>query len=86
MPPGAVVRPAQTTVTWITSDGEVEATGWEELGKKLKAPAARKGATDTTRKLRVLNRLGADGWEMVAHRPSESRSGDEVWLFKRRVK
>ena len=84
--PALVIQPAQTTVTWITADAEVETKGWDELARKLKATPAKKDATDTVRKLRVLNRLGADGWEVVSHRPNESFSGTEVWLFKRKVK
>jgi hypothetical protein len=86
MPAARVAQPARTTITWITADEEVETTGWEEMAKKLKAPAGKKKASEASHKLRVLNRLGADGWEVIAHRPSESFSGAEVWLFKRKVK
>src|SRR5262249_18973004 len=40
--PAQPVRP-RTRVRWVTGDGEVEATSWEELASKLKAPEA-KGA------------------------------------------
>jgi hypothetical protein len=77
---------AKTTVTWATAGGEVEADGWEDLAKKLKAPAGRKGATETQQRLRVLNRLGADGWEVFSHQSRPSTGVTEVWGFKRKVR
>jgi hypothetical protein len=78
-------RAAQTTIRWITADEEVETTGWDALATKMNAPAAKKGATESSHRLRVLNRLGAEGWEMVAHHPSELSAGAETWTFKRKV-
>jgi len=76
----------RTAVRWVTADEEVEVTTWDALAAKVKAPAAKKNATETTHRLRVLNALGADGWELVSHQRGEVRSMPEVWTFKRRVK
>src|SRR5947209_1482511 len=61
--PAPVPAPAApaTTVRWATADEEVQADGWEQLAEKLKAPAPKKEGTPTVHKLRVFNRLGADG-------------------------
>src|SRR5262249_40494628 len=37
---GAAPLPAKTTVRWVTAKATVEADGWEDMAKKLKAPAA----------------------------------------------
>jgi hypothetical protein len=67
-------------VRWITAAGEVDATSWEELAEKLKLPPARSGVvTPATQRLRVLNHLGAQGWEMVNGGTASSS------VFKRRV-
>jgi hypothetical protein len=80
------VRPAQTTIRWITSDEEIETTAWDAMATKVNAPPAKKGASEASHRLRVLNRLGVDGWELVSHHPSELVGGDEVWTFKRKVR
>jgi hypothetical protein len=79
-------RPAQTAIRWITGDEEVETTGWDAMATKLNAPPAKKNATEASHRLRVLNRLGAEGWEMMAHHPREFVAGEEVWTFKRKVR
>ena|SRR5947208_783602 len=83
--PGAPPAPAVAVVSvrWATADDLVEGTDWANLGDKLKAPAAkREGALAQT--LRVLDRLGADGWEVYER--SEQTNGNFVtWSLKRRV-
>ena len=91
---GQPARTVKTTVSWVTADAETETSSWEELAKKLKAPAAKKGAPKSADRLRVLNRLGADGWELVscqgagfAAREGGFASGNNsVWFFKRKIK
>jgi hypothetical protein len=73
------------TVRWATGDEEVQAETWEQLAEKLKAPAAKKEGTATVHKLRVFNRLGADGWEVVEHTGTDGTVGTATWLLKRRV-
>jgi len=75
-PPPAV---PQNTVTWITADEEVEAADWKALADKLKAPAKAESGNPTLHRLRVLNRLSADGWEIMEH------TGTTNWTFRRRV-
>ena len=58
-------RAAQTTIRWITADEETETTSWDALAAKINAPAAKKGATEASHRVRVLNRLGMDGWELT---------------------
>src|SRR5262249_39314789 len=76
-------QPAQArlTVRWVTGDAEVAAASWEELATKLKAPDAKVGTTAVVHKLRVLNHLGSQGWELV----SAGTSTAIPWVFKRRV-
>jgi hypothetical protein len=78
----AAVVVQRVTIRWITGDDEVGATSWEDLGTKLKAPAAKKGASEAVRKLKVLNFLGKQGWELV----SQQEAASSVWTFKRKVK
>jgi hypothetical protein len=82
-PPAAAAEP---TVRWTTGDDEFLVKGWEELAEKLKAPSPKKAdATVTMHKLRVLNKLGAEGWEMVEHTGTDGTSGLATWTFKRRL-
>jgi hypothetical protein len=92
----AIVR---TVVLWITSEQELEADDWAKLAGKLSAPAPKKGDTTTKamHKLRVLNQLGSEGWELVSYHPPrhialQGGGGGgggtttlPTWLFKRRV-
>jgi hypothetical protein len=81
-PPPKRVR--NTTAVWATADEKVEAGGWGQLADRLKAPASKREGADH---LRVLNRLGADGWEVYEHHRNEGGFGtlDETWLLKRRL-
>jgi hypothetical protein len=87
--------PATTTVRWALGDTEVEAKGWDDMAEKLKAP----GKEGAGQRLRVLNALGADGWELVTQQtgtgpflPTEpgargfSPGATTTLLFKRRVR
>jgi hypothetical protein len=83
-PPAAA--PAAPVVRWSTGDDEVIVKSWEELAEKLKAPSPKKEpATATQHKLRVLNKLGSEGWEMVEHTGTDGTSGLATWTFKRRL-
>src|SRR6266540_5597373 len=82
--PGQPAQPARPrlTVRWVTGDSEIDATSWEDLAAKLKVPAAKPGATTpVAHKLRVLNQLGSQGWEMV----SAGTGTAAIWVFKRKV-
>jgi hypothetical protein len=85
--PAQPAQPAQParprlTVRWVTGENEIEATSWEDLAAKLKAPEAKPGATTpVAHKLRVLNHLGSQGWEMV----SAGTGTSGIWVFKRKV-
>ena len=63
--PRRVVR--QTMIRFATAEGEVEAASWQELATKLKAPEPKSGGTSAaSQRLRVLNYLGSQGWEVVS--------------------
>ena len=81
----AAPAPVNLTIRWATLDEEVTAESWEQLADKLKAPAPKKEATPNAHKLRVLNRLGADGWEMAEHTGTDGLTGTANWVFKRRL-
>jgi hypothetical protein len=83
----AAVAVQRETVVWITEDEEVRATSWEDMATKIKAPAAKKNLTADGHKFRVLNRLGAEGWELVSHQRPDGPAlrASESWTFKRKV-
>lgn len=78
--------PAAATIRWTTGDEEIEAEEWSGLADKLKAPAPKKESPQNVYKLRVLNKLSADGWEMMDQSlrdtPSPAMMG---WSFRRRL-
>jgi len=77
--PAAAPVPPQNAVQWVTADEEIEAADWKALADKLKAPAAKADGSANMHRLRVLNRLSADGWEIYEHQ------GTYNWTFRRRV-
>jgi hypothetical protein len=81
----AAVAVQRTTMRWITGDDEVEATGWADLATKIKAPAAKKGASSDRQRLALLNYLGRQGWELVSQQRAPALATG-TWTFKRRVK
>jgi hypothetical protein len=57
-----------------------------ELGDRLKAPAPKRESPPSVHRLRVLNELSADGWEMLDRPLGDGRVGTGVgWSFRRRV-
>src|SRR5262249_13083563 len=80
---GPAARVTRVTARLVTAEEEIEATSWEELATKLKAPAAQQGAKVAVHKSRVLNHLGAQGWELVPTGGAELASSS--MLFKRKV-
>jgi len=59
------------------------ASSWEDLAAKLKAPEAKSGATTVAaHRLRVLNHLGSQGWELISAGTGSTLS---PWVFKRKV-
>ena len=86
-PPAGVGGAAQatTTIHWVAGGEEVEAPGWEDMAAKLNSAAATANASAAAHRLRVLNRLGAEGWEMVSHNKGTATTSPESWTFKRRV-
>jgi hypothetical protein len=76
--------------SWSTSSAKVSADGWDEMAKKLKAPAAKD--PEANHRLRVMDALGAQGWELVSVEPPAAAAraaagvrGGTMWLFKRRL-
>lgn len=87
--PGAAPVPPQVVIRWSTAEEEIEEKGWAEVADKLKAaPPKKDGLPATVHKLRVLNRLGAEGWEVIEQTGTErmdGRAGTATWLMKRRA-
>jgi hypothetical protein len=82
----AAVPTTRTIIKWTTGEEEVEVQEWSELGDKLKAPAPKKESPQSVHRLRVLNKLSADGWEMLDRPLGESRAFSGTgWSFRRRV-
>ena len=77
-PAPAAVAVTKASVRWITNDGETEGEGWDGLAAKLKAPAAGKDAKAVAHKVKLLNHLGREGWELVS-------TDGSTWTFKRKV-
>ena len=72
------------TLLWTTEGEEIEGDNWKDLADKLKAPALKKEGSSVQEQLRAMNRLGADGWELVEHEhPAVPHL--ENWTFKRRA-
>jgi len=84
-PPGGRQTVREITILLSTADEEFDSKSWEELANKLKAPQPKKEGSPTLHKLRALNRLGADGWEIIEHKDTYSSTGTMVWTFKRRA-
>jgi hypothetical protein len=76
-PAPAPVPKAKLKVSWITGEGETEGESWEDLAGKLKVTLA-KDAKPAAHKVKVLNHLGNQGWELVS-------SSGNVLTFKRRA-
>src|SRR5437899_954291 len=64
---------APVPIKWTTGEEEVEVQEWSELADKLKAPAPKKESPQSVHKFRVLNKLSADGWEMMDQSLSDTR-------------
>lgn len=92
VPPAAFIRGNAASgrrdvqkFAFITATDEVEGQTWEELANKLNAAPGKKDASDRQHKLRVLNKLGSEGWELIHYVPSSTRSDLPTWTFKRKV-
>jgi hypothetical protein len=69
---------------WSIAGKTVSAASWEELMKKM-------GIKGDTHFVALLNRIGAEGWELATHSATSiNNSGvivtSEYWTFKRLVK
>jgi len=74
----------ETSVRWTTAEEEIEVKEWDELADKLKAPAPKKASPGSVHRLRVLNKLAADGWELLDHPPVGTSPG--ALVFRRPAK
>ena len=86
-PPALAPAPgmaANTTIRWTTAEEQVEVKEWSELADKLKAAEPKKESPATVHKLRVLNKLSADGWE-VMDRPLFDSGSPGTVAFRRRL-
>ena len=77
------VQPVRPAIRLVTGDGEVEAASWEDLSVKLKMPAAKQAVNSAAaHKIRVLNHLGSQGWELVS---GGAITATSACLFKRKA-
>jgi len=87
--PGGAQPAQMETIRLTTGDEEIEVTSWEDLATKLKAPEGKKDSTATMHKMRVINFLGDQGWELVSctqtSSPIASIGSMGSWSFKRKV-
>lgn len=93
---GGPVVVAPPNIRWTTGKQEITTAGWSEMSTKLKAPAIDKNDSLSLQKIKFLNYLGSERWELVSHHSGNSspnagrgaRPGGEVesWLFKRRAR
>jgi hypothetical protein len=84
--PGAPQARAQLNIRWSTADEEIEGSEWDDLANKLKAPPLKQAGSQLLQKLRLFNRLGADGWEIIEHTGLDGTTGGRAhWTFKRRA-
>jgi hypothetical protein len=84
----------ESSIDWISREGFVRSYGWTAMADKLKAPELKKDVIkhadkDTEKKelegvhrLRCLNHLGDQGWELVSHERNND-NGESLWVFKR---
>jgi hypothetical protein len=82
-PANPVAVPA-AAMRLVTAEEEIEGSSWEDLATKVKAEDAKTSAGKFSHKVRVFNKLGADGWELVEYHRDNSSISD-VWVFKRKT-
>jgi hypothetical protein len=83
---GVGIGGVSTSIRWTTGEEEIEVQEWSDLADKLKAPAPKKESPPSVHKLRVLNKLSADGWEMLDRSLADTRTPfGSVISFRRRV-
>jgi hypothetical protein len=86
VPVNGGLRPViQATIRWSVGEAETDGVDWAELADKLMAPKPKKEGSATIHRLRVFNRIGADGWELIEHSGGDGDSDSGSWTFRRRV-
>jgi hypothetical protein len=75
---------------WVSTLPEVAEAAWGNMAKKLNAQAADKGDSETTRRMKLFDSLGEQGWELVVYHPrhlsDEDLGTQTVWIFKRKAR
>ncbi len=73
--------------TWVTAKDEIEAEHMKELADRLNASPGKDDGSSTHHRMRVMDKLSADGWEVVEY-PTLNRKdpvgGCYIWSFRRR--
>lgn len=93
---GTVVEPEKkfmSSIEWTSAEGFVRGYGWERMGDVLKSPVVnadeprveKKDVSESLHRIRVLNHLGRQGWEMISTSTSDER-GSSIWTFKRLIR
>jgi hypothetical protein len=64
--------PPSMTVKWVSGSGEMTVRSWEELAEKLKLLGFKTEGSAALQKIRMLNALGGEGWELMEQQQSTS--------------
>jgi hypothetical protein len=74
--------------TWVTAKDEIEAEHMKDLADRLNAPLGKEEGSSAHHRMRVMDKLSADGWEVVEY-PTLNRKdpvgGSYIWSFRRRL-
>lgn len=73
------------SIKWTTAEEEIEVQEWSDLADKLKAPAPKKESPQGVHRLRVLNKLSADGWELDQSFSDFRSAATTSWTFRRKL-
>jgi hypothetical protein len=74
--------------TWATARDEIAVDSMKALADRLKAAPGKEDGSSTHHRMRVMDKLSADGWEVVEC-PTLNRKdpmgGVYIWSFRRRL-
>jgi hypothetical protein len=75
----------EPSVTWLTSTERVEVQNWRELAKHLGIAQPDNLLPPAVARLKVLEKLSADGWEIMDRPNLDARNHQFTWTFRRKL-